>query len=104
MIKIQDLAVPTKGTGKYLNVRVLSFDLEPTNGITLYWAIHAEELVPDQSEGAEEGATVAAPGPVLLEGNLNMPQTTYDTWGTDDSVVTDWAMTELSVTAETAAE
>lgn len=101
MININDVAVPTKGTGKYLNVKALSFDLSPTNGITLYWSIHKEELVPDESEGAEEGSTVSTAGAMLLEGNLSFPQSSYDTWGTDDSVVTSWAMTELGVTEVT---
>ena len=98
MIKIQDVTVPTKGTGKYLNVRVLTFDLEPTNGITLYWAIHDETELPDETEEAEEGATVTSPGKVLLEGNLTMDQATYDQWCVDDSYVTDWALTELNLT------
>lgn len=98
MIKIQDVVVPTKGTGKYLNVRVLNFDLEPTNGISLYWAIHKEVLVPDESEGAAEGDTVSQPGAALLEGNLSFPQEEYNTWGTDDSHVTDWVITELNLT------
>jgi hypothetical protein len=92
MIKIQDVTVPTKGTGKYLNVRVLTFDLEPTNGISLYWAIHSETTNTD-----EEGVETLSPGSVLLEGNLSMPQETYNQWGTDDSFVTDWALSELSL-------
>ena len=92
MIKIQDVTVPTKGTGKYLNVRALTFDLEPKNGISLYWAIHSETTNTD-----EEGVETLSPGSVLLEGNLSMPQETYDQWGTDDSFVTDWALSELSL-------
>ena len=92
MIKIQDVTVPTKGTGKYLNVRVLTFDLEPKNGISLYWAIHSETTNTD-----EEGVDTLSPGSVLLEGNLSMPQETYNQWGTDDSFVTDWALSELSL-------
>ena len=101
MIKIQDVSVPTKGTGKYLNVRVLSFDLTPTDGISLYWAIHSEESVPDESEGAEEGATVIKPGNMLLEGNLSMPQDVYDLWGTEDDYVTSWAAEQLNLTEVT---
>jgi hypothetical protein len=51
MINIQDVTVPTKGTGKYLNVTVLSFNLIPDNGISIYWSIHSENVVPDISEG-----------------------------------------------------
>ena len=89
MIKIQDVVVPTKGTGKYLNVRVLTFDLTPTSGISLYWSINTEQT-------NEEGEV--SPGAMVLEGNLHMPQETYDQWGTDDSFVTDWAANELGVT------
>lgn len=93
MIQIQDVTVPTKGVGKYLNVRVLNFDLEPTNGITLYWAIHAETTITD-----DDGVETTSPGATLLDGNLSMPQATYDQWGVDDSYVTDWALTELNLT------
>jgi len=101
MINIQDVTVPTKGTGKYLNVTVLSFNLMPSNGISIYWSIHSENVVPDESEGAEEGATISRPGNMLLEGNLSMPQEAYDQWGTDDTYVTDWALTELGLTEVT---
>ena len=93
MIKIQDVIVPTKGTGKYINVRVLPFDLEPTNGIQLYWAVLAEATTPD-SEGVDQ----VGPGAMLLEGNLSFPQDQYELWGTDDSFVTDWVLTELNLT------
>lgn len=93
MDKIQDIIVPTKGTGKYLEVRALTFNLTPTNGISLYWAIHEEKVTTD-----EEGVETKTPGSTLLEGNLQMPQEQYDQWGTDDSVVIEWAATELGVT------
>ena len=93
MIKIQDVIVPTKGTGKYLNVRVLPFDLTPTSGIQLYWAIQAEMTSTDP-----QGVETTVPGQVLLEGNLHFPQEQYELWGTDDTFVTDWAVTELNLT------
>ena len=99
MIQINDVVVPAKGTGKYLNVRVLNFDLEPTNGITLYWAIYAETTIT-----GDDGVETTSPGATLLDGNLSMPQATYDQWGTDDSYVTDWALTELGFTAVTSEE
>jgi len=101
MININDVTVPTKGTGKYLNVKALSFDLSPTSGITLYWSLHKEETVPDESEGAEEGATITRAGAILMDGNLTFPQDQYDLWGTDDTHVTDWALTELGFTKVT---
>jgi len=96
MIKIQDVVVPTKGTGKYLNVRVLPFDLTPTNGIQLYWAVLAETTSTN-----EEGVEEVVPGAMLLEGNLSFPQEQYDQWGTDDSHVTNWAANELNLTVIT---
>lgn len=101
MINIQDVTVPTKGTGKYLNVTVLSFNLIPDNGISIYWSIHSENVVPDISEDAEEGATISSPGATILEGNLSMSQELYDQWGTDDTYVTDWVLTELGLTEVT---
>lgn len=89
MIKIQDVVIPTKGTAKYLNVRVLPFDLEPQNGIYLYWALYSEYI---------NSEDVSVPGNNLLEGNLHMEQAVYDQWGTDDSFVTNWVMTQLSLT------
>lgn len=80
MIQINSVVIPTKGTAKYLDVKVLSFDISPTDGIILYWSVHDEN------------------GLMLLEGNMNFPQEQYDSWGTDDSVVSDWVMTELGFT------
>jgi len=80
MTHINSVVIPTKGTAKYLDVKVLSFDISPTDGIILYWSVHDEN------------------GLMLLEGNMNFPQEQYDSWGTDDSVVSDWVMTELGFT------
>jgi hypothetical protein len=93
MIKIQDVIVPTKGTGKYLNVRVLPFDLTPTGGISLYWAIQAETTLTNTDDIEEITA-----GAVLLEGNLHFPQDKYEEWGTDDTFVIYWAAEQLGLT------
>jgi len=84
MIKIEDVVVPTKGTGKYLEVRAITFDLTPTDGIQLYWAIYAEEVI--------------FRGRALLEGNLHLPQEQYELWGTDDTFVIDWTLEQLNLT------
>ena len=101
MININDVVIPTKGTAKYLNVKASSFDLSPSNGIKLTWSIHKEEIVLDPSEDAQEGDTISIAGKSLLSGTLDFPQSEYDSWGTDDSVVTDWVMTELGFTEVT---
>lgn len=93
MIKIQDVVVPTKGTGKYLTVRALTFDLTPTSGISLYWGIYAETTSTDS-----EGVETKSPGAIVLEGNLHMPQEQYDQWGTDDNFVITWAAEQLNLT------
>ena len=93
MNKIQDLVVPTKGTGKYLEVRALTFNLTPTSGISLYWAIHEEKVTTD-----EGGIETKIPGAIVLEGNLHMPQAQYNLWGTDDTFVIDWAAEQLGLT------
>lgn len=89
MTQIQDVVVPTKGTAKYLNVRVLPFDLEPTDGIYVYWALYDEQVSPEYG---------SSPGNNLLDGNLHMTQETYDAWGTDDTYVINWVITELGLT------
>jgi hypothetical protein len=88
MNKIQDINIPTKGIGKYLIVRALTFDLTPTDGISLYWAIQSETLIEDEPK----------PGQTLLDGNLQLPQSMYEQWGTDDSVIVEWAAQQLNVT------
>ena len=93
MNKIQDIVVPTKGTGKYLEVRALTFNLTPTNGISLYWAIYTEQT----SVNSEE-VEVSGPGTIVLEGNLYMPQEKYELWGTDDTFVINWAAEQLYLT------
>lgn len=100
MIQIQDVVVPTKGTGKYLNVMAQNFNISPENGISLYWQVFAE----GSRTNPETEEVETYPSSVLLEGNLHMPQETYDAWGTDDSHVTDWAITELGFTAVTSEE
>ena len=99
MNKIQDIVVPTKGTGKYLEVRALTFNLTPTSGISLYWAIYTENTSTD-----EEGVETKTPGSIVLEGNLHMPQEKYELWGTDDTFVIEWAATELNLTLITETE
>ena len=88
MIKIQDVTVPGKGTGKYLNILADKFPISPTNGISISWLL--------LDEGVKDGEPY--PSEVILQGTLAMTQETYDQWGTDDSYVIDWALTELGFT------
>ena len=57
-----------------------------------------EEIVLDPSDDDEEGATISIAGKSLLSGTLDYPQSEYNSWGTDDSVVTDWVLNQLGFT------
>lgn len=94
--KIQSIVVPTKGTGKYLDVLVLNFPAH-SKTVSLYWAIKEET-----TSMVEEVETVVA-GQTLLEGNLTAPEEVVSVWGTDDSVIVDWVMEQLSLTADLSA-
>jgi hypothetical protein len=48
-----------------------------------------------------DSATVTRAGAIIMDGNLTFPQDQYDLWGTDDTHVTDWALTELGFTKAT---
>jgi len=90
MIKIQDVMVPTKGTGKYFNLLALNFPPNPTS-VSFYWSVFEET----QNGQTEEGTPTMGPGKLILEGNITMNQETYNNWGTDDEYVIDWALNEL---------
>lgn len=89
--KIEDVIIPIKGTGKYLEVKTLGFPLNPAS-VSFYYAIHAE------TSTEVDGATVSTPGHVLIDGNLIMDGETYAAWGLDDDYVWDWAAQELNLT------
>lgn len=94
--KIQAINVPTKGTGKYLDVLILNF-APFSSTVSLYWAIKSESSsVVDEEE-------VFSPGSVLLDGNLTAPEEVVSAWGTDDSVIVNWVMEELSLSADLSA-
>jgi hypothetical protein len=89
--KIKSVNVPGKGTGEYLDLTVLSFSLFPSS-VSLYWAIKAESTSTNS-----EGEEIVSVGATLTEGNLSVPEAIVSTWGTDDSVIADWAIEELGL-------
>jgi hypothetical protein len=89
--KITSVNVPGKGTGEYLDLTVLSFSLFPSS-VSLYWAIKAESISTDT-----EGVEVVSVGATLTEGNLSVPEAIVSVWGTDDSIISDWAIEELGL-------
>jgi hypothetical protein len=94
MIKIQDVIVPTKGTAKYFNVIALNFPMNPSS-VTFYWQIFSE--VSEPADQSDEQPTLN-PGVSLMDGNLTMDQTTYNSWNNDDTYVIDWALAQLGFT------
>lgn len=93
--KIQTVTVPARGEGKYFTINALTFPMNATS-ITFYWQILTETF--ETVEGSE--TPVSKPGSSILDGNLIMKEDVIATWGNDDSVVIDWALSELSLTAE----
>lgn len=93
--KIQTVTVPARGEGKYFTINALTFPMNATS-ITFYWQILTETF-----ETVEDSETpVSKPGSSILDGNLIMKEDVIATWGNDDSVVIDWALSELGLTAE----
>lgn len=93
--KIQTVTVPARGEGKYFTINALTFPMNATS-ITFYWQILTETF--ETVEGSE--TPVSKPGSSILDGNLIMKEDVIATWGNDDSVVIDWALSELGLTAE----
>jgi hypothetical protein len=93
--KIQTVTVPARGEGKYFTINALTFPMNATS-ISFYWQILTETF--ETVEGSE--TPVSKPGSSILDGNLIMKEDVIATWGNDDSVVIDWALSELGLTAE----
>jgi len=93
--KIQTVTVPARGEGKYFTINALTFPMNATS-ITFYWQILTETF--ETVEGSE--TPVSKPGSSILDGNLIMKEDVIANWGNDDSVVIDWALAELGLTAE----
>jgi hypothetical protein len=77
MVKIETVDIPTKGSGVYLNIMALNFQMSP-DSVNFYW-----QLLSDSKEDC------------LLDGKLVMDKQTYDGWSSDDSYVTKWACNKL---------
>lgn len=74
MVKIEQVIVPTKQAGEYLNIVALNFPMNPDQ-VEFYW-----QLLTDDTSGI-----------CVLDGKLLMNKETYDGWGSDDSYVVNWA-------------
>lgn len=74
MVKIEQVIVPTKQAGEYLNIVALNFPMNPDQ-VEFYW-----QLLTDDSSGI-----------CVLDGKLLMNKQTYDGWNSDDFYVVNWA-------------
>jgi hypothetical protein len=94
MIKIEEIIVPTKGIGKYFQLKNLGNIINPSapQPITFYWEALTEETIQD-GETSKTG-----PGVSILGGNITMSVEIYNQWGLDDNYCLDWALNELGFT------
>lgn len=94
MIKIEEIIVPTRGIGKYFQLKNLENVINPSNPEPkiFFWEVLTEETVP------EGETTKTGPGVSILVGNITMSVETYSQWGTDDNYCLDWALNELGFT------
>ena len=74
MVKIEQVIVPTKQAGEYLNIVALNFPMNPGQ-VEFYW-----QLLTDDTSGI-----------CVLDGKLLMNKQTYEGWNSDDSYVVNWA-------------
>lgn len=91
MVKIEDVVVPSKGTGKYFGVRCLQIDVKKSGNSSpdFYW------FLKKATPYAIDEVQTEIPGETILEGNLTMTPEEYALWGTDDSYVFDWSLGKL---------
>jgi len=91
MVKIENVIVPSKGTGKYFAIKCLQIDLnkEGLSSPTFYWEV--KKATPY----AIDEVQTELPGEIILDGNLNMTSEEYAQWGSDDAYVIDWALAKL---------
>lgn len=91
MTKIEDVIVPSKGTGKYFFLRCLNIDLKKSSEASpsFYWEV--KNAVPY----AIDEVQVEIAGQTILDGNLSMTKEEYALWGTNDSYAIDWALGKL---------
>jgi hypothetical protein len=98
MVKIENVIVPSKGTGKYFAIKCLDLDLNKSSEAspTFYWEV--KKATPY----AIDEVQIEIPGEVILNGNLSMTTDEYALWGNDDAYVIDWALAKLGFVEDTA--
>jgi hypothetical protein len=94
MIQIQDVKIPTKGVAKYLSVSLLNPPLSDVSPV-FRWALHSELIIP--ADESDEQPTKTA-GAVLMDGDLEMEESEYALWESDESYAIEWVLNELNLT------
>jgi hypothetical protein len=91
MVKIENVVVPSKGTGKYFGLKCLNLDLKKSSEATptFYWEVKTA------TPYAVDEVQIEIPGETILTGNLNMTKEEYALWGSDDTYAIDWALAKL---------
>ena len=95
MVLIEDVIVPSKGTGKYFTITCLQIPINKTSEATptFYWEIKTQTTLSEPNQDPR-----VAPGESILNGNLTMTKEDYAQWTTDDTYVISWALGQLGFT------
>ena len=92
MIAIKPVIFPLIGTAKYFEILLLSQSL-PAKTARFHWTAYSEIVIP--ADELDEQPTKKV-GALLLGGSLEMTESEYAQWGTDDNYAVDWAMKKLN--------
>ena len=95
MVLIEDVIVPSKGTGKYFTISSLQYTINRSSESApgFYWEVKKQVSVENS-----DGTTVLSPGETILNGNLYMTKEEYAQWAADDGYIYDWALPQLGFT------
>lgn len=86
MTPIQPITIPTQGTAKALIVKCLTLDMT-ANSAEFYYEL-ITDVLPEYNNSYK----------TLLSGNLNMPETDFNQWGSDNFFCIQWAANKLGLT------
>lgn len=92
MIPIKPVILPSVGTAKYFDIVLLNQSL-PAKTAKFHWTVYSEIVIP--ADELDEQPTKKI-GALLLGGSLDMNESDYAQWGTDDNYAVDWAMKKLN--------
>jgi len=93
MIKIEEITIPAKGTGKYFGLECLPFGINRENKSSPVFKWNIKNSIIREIEGEQ----IEFPGIVILEGTLSMTEEEYSQWTVEDSYVINWALEKLGL-------